>query len=369
MHKMSMADPVPTSVATLTCLCGAVSLPGSILSHPSFPIPTGICHCNPCRYVSGGLAPSFPFLKTAPPAEILKKLTKYASSERCHRFFCTTCGSHVFVQHPLKDNEWYCNGGIIDLPDSSPVKDVIQVASHAYIDDTADGGVAPLLFLQGSSDALFPAEPGKDSVSAERVLDMVRQALKHPLPSLEDELPVKCHCGGISMLVDRANHAENHLKVDPQMIPSNPNKYYAWYCTCRSCRLATGYSLQPMAYIRRGAIKNAHTGKPVVFGDAALQLGVNEGLKLGHYRHTDQAQRSFCSGCGATVFWCDLSDDVDDADGIVDISAGILRAESGAMAREWLEWSEGYISHEEEMLDKTQRECVKKGWKALGLAQ
>lgn len=355
-----MTEPVRTSSARLNCLCGAISLPGSVLKHPTFPIPDEVCHCNPCRYVTGGLAPTFPCLKTAPPSDVLDKLTAYKSSSRCTRYFCSKCGSHCFVEHPQAESEWYCNGGIIDPPPT--VKDVVQITSHAYIDDTVDGGLAPLLLFQDNT--LYPAVRRENPITSRQVCDMAKKALQHLLPKLEDKLSVKCHCGGVSLQIARADYVSNPHNVKARMIPQDSNKYIAWFCVCRSCRLATGYSLQGWAYVPMGAITSALTQQPVVFGDAAF--GANEGLKLQHYRHSEEAQRSFCSGCGATVFFYYLGED---GDGVVDVSAGILRADSGVMAREWLEWKEGHMSHREEMVDQSQGECVAKGWKALGLGQ
>lgn len=297
----------------------------------------------------------------------MDKLTAYQFTSTCIRYFCSTCGSHCFVDHPEKENEWFCTGGIIDPPESTPLKDVIEITSHAYIDDTVDGGLTPLfLSLSDDTDSLFPAVHGKDALTPDAVLNMASKALQHPSPTADDKLSVKCHCGGVSLLVSRADYTNNPFKVKPRMIPTNPNKYYAWFCACRSCRLATGYSLQPMVYVPPGAITSALTNEAVVFGAAAKEPEANKGLKLKHYRSSDEAQRSFCSSCGATVFYYYLGDE---GDGVVDISAGILRADSGAMAREWLEWKEGHMSWEQELVDRSQGECVLKGWKSLGLGQ
>ena len=297
----------------------------------------------------------------------MDRLTAYQFTPTCIRYFCSTCGSHCFVDHPQKESEWYCDSGIIDPPESSPLKDVIQITSHAYINDTVDGGLAPLfLSLSDNTDYLFPAVRGKDAMTSDAVLSMAKRALEHTTPAAGDKLSVKCHCGGVSLLVLRANYANNPFKVSTRMIPTNLSKYYAWFCGCRSCRLATGYSLQPMAYVPPGAISNALTNEPIIFGLAAEEPGANGALKLKHYRSSEEAQRSFCSGCGATVFYYYLGND---GDGVVDISAGILRADSGAMAREWFEWKEGHISWQQELVDKSQGEYVLKGWHSLGLGQ
>lgn len=298
----------------------------------------------------------------------MAKLSAYQFTAGCIRYFCSTCGSHCFVDHPEKENEWYCLGGIIDPPESTPVKDIISITSHAYIDDAVDGGVAPLLLSLSNNytDNLFPAVRGKDAITPDAVMSMAKKALKHPLATADDRLLVKCHCGGISLRVLRADFTNDPFKVKSHMIPANPNKYCAWYCSCRSCRLATGASLWPTVYVPPEAISSALTDEPIVFGPAAEEPGANAGLKLKYYRSSDEGQRSFCSGCGATVFYCYLGDD---GDGVVNISAGILRADSGAMAREWFEWKEGHISWQQELVDQSQGECVNKGWKVLGLGQ
>jgi hypothetical protein len=362
-----MVEHVPTTDATLSCLCGAVSLPGSYLQSSHFPLDTEVCYCNPCRYVTGGLVPTFETLKSQPPTETQQKLSKYQFGPRCIRWFCTECGTHCFINHPEVENEWFCNTGIIDVPTSAKVSDVAKISGAQYVTDAVDGATAPLfLSTHETSGTLFPQRTGTETMTADEVMALARKALDHPLPGPEDKLTAKCHCGGVSLSIDRADYEANPHKVTARMIPDHKNKYIAWYCVCRSCRLATGFSLQPMVYIPPAAIKNAQTGKPVVFGKEAAQEGVNEGLKLKHFFSSDNVQRSFCFDCGASVFYTWLGDD---GDGVVDVSAGILRAESGAMARDWVHWKDGHLSHEEEMLDRTQAECVKRGWKAIGLAQ
>jgi len=107
--RYTAMTPILTS-CHINCLCSAIFLPGTLLTSPTLPVPTEICHCNPCRYSSGSLLPAFPTLNSAPPPEAIAKLTPYQTSRNCIRYFCTTCGAHCFVAHPIT-GEWYCTGG------------------------------------------------------------------------------------------------------------------------------------------------------------------------------------------------------------------------------------------------------------------
>jgi hypothetical protein len=102
-----------TSSANLTCLCGAIIAPGSILSGPVIPISFEMCHCNTCRYTHGSLGTSFAPLSSSPTSDVLSKLTAYHSSQKATRYFCSTCGCHCF-HHNKRIKQWFCLGGIIE---------------------------------------------------------------------------------------------------------------------------------------------------------------------------------------------------------------------------------------------------------------
>jgi hypothetical protein len=80
-----MASTTPTSTAHITCLCGAISEPGSKLVQETFPIKEELCHCNPCRQTTGALAPVFANLKEHPSNETLEKCSVYESSTKVQR--------------------------------------------------------------------------------------------------------------------------------------------------------------------------------------------------------------------------------------------------------------------------------------------
>ena len=65
------------------------------------------------------------------------------------------------------------------------------------------------------------------------------------------------------------------------------------------------------------------------------------------YHSSSDVQRTFCGKCSATVFyWCD------DRPELIDLAVGILRAEDGAMARQWLEWKWGKVVWKEEATEQ-----------------
>ena len=364
-----------TSSAHLTCLCGAVSVFGAILAAPELPIYKETCHCNSCRHVTGVLGASFPPLKTAPPQDTLSKLTGYKSSQYITRYFCSKCGSHCFASS-LRSKRWSCLGGIIEQSPSSKAdgtpwpKDVVKVWYHDFVLDTLDGGLAPFqLSLDGRSiptwEAEGPEPPPQDGsfdLPHATVLSLPKKS-KTTLPQAKKGsfLPAKCHCGGVSLLIKRASHTSTSNPEDSRCYNlSDPTKYLAYFCACRSCRLATGASLVPWALVPPDGIFNANAStsinqgeqpsednlKPLIFGYSTSESDVNPGLMLKHYWSSPDTCWSFCSKCGATMFyWCGRRPEE------LDLAVGILRSEDGSMARSWLEWDWGRCSFAEECVD------------------
>ncbi|KGI78303.1 GFA family protein [Oleiagrimonas soli] len=86
------------------CFCGAVEL--EISGQPEG---MGYCHCASCREWSAGPVNAFSLW----PKDAVKvrkgqdKLAHYAKHPRSVRYWCSTCGGHLFTEHP----EW----GLIDV--------------------------------------------------------------------------------------------------------------------------------------------------------------------------------------------------------------------------------------------------------------
>ncbi|KIN00020.1 hypothetical protein OIDMADRAFT_104734 [Oidiodendron maius Zn] len=340
-----------TSSAHLTCLCGAISEPGTLLSDSKIPITIEICHCNPCRYATGALGAVFPPLKASPSQDTLSKVTPYHSSQKNIRYFCSTCGSHCFVENQ-KNNEWFCLSGIIEQSPASRAdntqwpKDIIKVSRHDYVLDTVDGGLVPIMLdLHGRTIptwSLAAQEIDSFDLPHADVLFLASKAMSTiPSPKEGSNLPAKCHCGGVSLLIKRANYASNP-GTSTHHNSSDDTKYRASPCACRSCRLSTGVSMLPWTTIPTANVSNANASNvsedkfvPVVVGHSASSPDANSGLTLKHYWSSPERCWSFCGKCGATIFYWSPDH--------LDVAVGILRAEEGSMARRWLEWEWGHI--------------------------
>jgi hypothetical protein len=119
------------------------------------------------------------------------------------------------------------------------------------------------------------------------------------------------------------------------------DKYLAGTCACKSCRLISGFEIQTWAFVPRDNISI------FIPGDSELKALDFKSLPAGvlkSYQSSGRAVRDFCGGCGATVFWRDVSDP-----SVIDVSVGLLRAEEGARAESWLCWWTGRVSFLEEV--------------------
>lgn len=80
------------------CYCGAVEI-----EMRGEPLETGYCHCENCRRYSA--APVSAFTLWKPDQVKITKgeefLGKFKSSEISDRRYCTKCGGHVMLDHPI----------------------------------------------------------------------------------------------------------------------------------------------------------------------------------------------------------------------------------------------------------------------------
>jgi len=361
---------VSTALAHLTCLCGAVSAPGTLLHEAEIPISAGICHCSSCRHTTGSLGVSFPLLKSAPAEDTISQTTVHRSSHGKTWYFCSKCGCHCFLLNH-HSGKWYCLGGIIEPSVSAKEdsiiwpEDIIKVSHHEHVLDTLDGGLVPILLdLNRHSVPTWSAAPqylpeqNSFDLSHDTVLSLPTSSVRDLMePKDGSYLPAKCHCGGVTLLIKRADYTSN-TELPARFIPTDPTKYLTYLCACRSCRLSTGVSLTPWALIPPGNVFNANAPTnasdafaknilPVIFGKFAGSLNANPGLTLSHNWSSPDTCRSFCGQCGATVFyWCSQRPDE------LDLAVGILRADEGSMARRWLEWEWGRCSFADECIDR-----------------
>ncbi|KAK0725774.1 hypothetical protein B0H67DRAFT_140412 [Lasiosphaeris hirsuta] len=374
---------------TISCLCGAARQPltlwgsregGGRAQWPAI----SLCHCDTCRHLTGMLCTSYTPICPPPPPS-LANLDKYSSSPLVSRYFCATCGCHIFRS---QGEAWEVATGVIT---TSPDLDLhgSPTTTHLHVDDTKDGGLATWLSPTTGADPPLPSPRG-------------------------DTLPASCHCARISLTITRpsASSAVPHSAFPDLMVPycrtaesvvSNPSsakwwlrppppqpsipktpqdepsrrnspdqerspppyedlsqhKYLAGTCACRPCRLSSGFEIQSWAFIPRSniairpppdapysredttPIPADRTTEPI-----PLDFDTIPPTLLASYNSSPSATRHFCPRCGATIFWRNQA-----RPDLIDVSTGLLRAPEGSRAETWLEWWTGRVSFSEDAMN------------------
>lgn len=87
-----------------SCYCGAVQFTVS-----GEPVAMGYCHCDSCRHWSAGPVNAFTLWKSdaVKITQGAENIGTYNKNPRSYRKWCTSCGGHIFTDHP----EW----GLIDV--------------------------------------------------------------------------------------------------------------------------------------------------------------------------------------------------------------------------------------------------------------
>ncbi|KAJ1324293.1 GFA family protein [Microdochium nivale] len=216
MSKASVNTKTHGARMRITCHCGAaaqtVALPGETTTSTT-PVIISICHCCACRHVSGVVCTSYLEIAATPPPSLVGLVahdddedippedsglpdngsTEEAISRGCigatRRWFCGTCGSHVFARQSVSAGELRGGGGgvswaiatgcLIGDADDGDVplddeKDLRQAQHkheeglgtsrtdgtipfrflHFNVHDAEDGGLAPILTAKIASESL-----------------------------------------------------------------------------------------------------------------------------------------------------------------------------------------------------------------------
>jgi len=147
--------------------------------------------------------------------------------------------------------------------------------------------------------------------------------------------------------------------VPARHIASDKTKYPALFCACRYDRASSGATLvQPWTYVPPANITFTSAGSgldgdqdssnvtlldilavaefnPPSFG-AGASMNISSRMPMTWYRSSHDSTRTFCSVCGATAFYLN-----DGRPLRANVAVGILRADEGTLARNWLEWAWG----------------------------
>ena len=328
------------------CYCGSVhftvNIPTALL-----PLPAHICHCSLCRWYTGTLAVFHARLPTgiAPimvPPSSRTNMTAYVYGPLAlvEVLFCHTCGCHVLA-HSLASTPgpetWTVSTSIFDLDgelttagaDLTKLSDIFRITQHIYPASAKDGGLADMIRTIGGRE-LDRWDPSRDDPRA-----AVAECRLAYGPDGEERLLVQCHCGGVEFTLGRPSETVPVKEAARRtcVASGDGTKWRAHLDVCRYCRLQTGAHVQPWVQIPESALS-----QPVTRIVASSTLRT--------FSSSSRVERSFCSGCGATVFFRKLSAAAargrgsveTDEDAVVSLAVGVLRAPEGPLAENWLEW-------------------------------
>ncbi|KAK2005880.1 hypothetical protein LZ32DRAFT_696394 [Colletotrichum eremochloae] len=347
----------PTSMS-VSCLCGIVAQQVSPRRTDSKVNEISIGHSDTARHVTGVLCTSYYPIEEP---HFSGSTSEHLGADGYMRYFCRKCGCHMFRRKAVGDQtQWEAATGVLVDSTGDNAELDARFTEHTSVSDTKDGGISIWLPQIGGHTLDATRHPNS---SEEREADSFLPPLSPLVPA--DSLPASCACGTVSFHITRPDERSylpdaafsdmlypackypEHVTKNPDRVKwwigADGTKYLAGTCACRPCRLASGFEIQPWAFIPRANIflhapgpDGRHAVFPLDF--AALPAGV-----LRTYESSPGVRREFCGGCGATVFWHNIW-----RPDVIDVSAGLLRAPEGARVGAWLEWWTGRCSFEEE---------------------
>lgn len=242
--------------------------------------------------------------------------------------------------HEDDGDAWFVEISMVDADEST-----WKLDAHYFLESTKDGGLSAWLPEIGGKEL----KKWKAGSTSDPEFIQPPRAKSHPSRD-EKLLKAHCHCGGVEFYISPPRGAEVHRGSPENMTPKDKTKWYALLDACNSCRLVSGCAVIGWAFPEASHITLAD-GSPYkpTFGT------------LKAYKSSVEVNRTFCGTCGAVVTYT-----CDDRPDLVDVAVGLLDAESGARAEEWLEWRHHRMSYEEDCIWKDFKESIKKGLKLHG---
>jgi hypothetical protein len=339
---------------SVSCMCGATQHSFSIPT-TSLPLSTHLCSCDISRRISGSLLTSYVNIThgTEAPKPDLTAVTPYKSSDILTRHFCSTCGTQMYLEYK-HDGHFEAATGTLQVDKTDGL---VEYKAHIWIEDTLDGGASQFITqINGKELGRFLQEPYK---SEEVQLSWTAPSIYKDGSDALESIYAHCHCKGVEFYVSPPNESSRAAESDypDLMIPyhsgnsQNPtnnswwlprhDRFLAGTCACISCRRASGFDITFWAFIPAVNITQDSLGtKPF---SRSPYWGT-----MKTYQSSQGVTRTFCSRCGANVFW-----DCDWREGLVDVAVGLLDAPSGARAEELLAWWPGRVSFEEFALNRS----------------
>ena len=108
-----------------SCYCGAVQFTVS-----GEPVAMGYCHCDSCRHWSAGPVNAFTLWKSdvVRITQGAESVGTYNKNPRSYRKWCTSCGGHIFTEHP----EW----GLTDVYAAVIPELLFKAGVHVHYQET-----------------------------------------------------------------------------------------------------------------------------------------------------------------------------------------------------------------------------------------
>lgn len=361
----------------ISCQCGGSKQTVKAAENATNRLDMSLCHCTTCRHVTGVLFTSY--LPIQSPT-LNSGIREYCSSNDSKRYFCTTCGCHLFQRSEINGlTKWCVATGVVSKGNYNLMQTLeaegdesIHHAHHINIADTKDGGLSTFLNF---AEHTKPTEK-RTSVKSSAMRPNDRATPKPP-NAAGDVLEASCHCGKVAFHITRPDDASRkpHSGLPDLMVPHKtgapeikntedykwwlrpsdsprPTHYMAGTCACKSCRLTSGFEIQTWAFVPRSNIMIHISGS----ADSNQAIDQEQGTSLmpldfttlpqgivQAYESSPGVLREFCGSCGATIFWHDRW-----RPDIIDVSVGLLKAPEGSRAEDWLEWWKTRVSFEED---------------------
>lgn len=255
----------------------------------------------------------------------------------------------------------------------------IELEDLMWIGATKDGGASP--WITHIKKRKLPKYIGESGMS--EIWEEPEWHTDEDLPPTQKDnscemkpLHAHCHCNGVRFWIAPPTTAASHIPDTPfpdLLVPywatesskrsNSDNKpwwlkdskdrgkrYLAGFCACNSCRRMSGFDLTAWAFIPSTSIfLDEACTVPFTFptGPASPNTSPDpRTLNLKAYESSTGVLRSFCSTCGAKVFWDGRAGSGKER--VVDVAVGLLDAPSGARAEEILSWHLGRVSFKEE---------------------
>jgi hypothetical protein len=327
-----------------SCHCGAAKY-SFLVPSSSLPIQQLLCHCNISRRISGCLFTSYVKIPASNTTPNLSSLTPYKSSDILTRWFCSTCSTHMYLEYE-HDGHFEISHGTLEKSDG-----VLEFVGHMWIEDTKDGGASDFVPTFGGKPAKRWLVAPIDSPEVSLGWKDSKTTSLRPKKATEENLHAHCHCGGVKFYVSRPNEeslmasslfpdvlipynssqSASNPENKPWWLSEDRTKYLAGTCACTSCRRISGFDITSWAFIPTSNL-SLPSGEPFRRGFGTLKS----------YSSSAGRTRWFCETCGANVFW-----DGEERPTLIDVSVGLLDAESGTRAEEWLEWVTERVSFRE----------------------